>query len=57
MSGSGRAPTAKSLDVFTGYSPHAAPTPTPGVLLGVWVEDTDPNDSNKKDVFYRFFAE
>lgn len=46
---------AKVLNAFEGYSPHAAPTPTPGVFLGVWVEDTDPNDKNKKDVFYRFF--
>lgn len=41
--------------VFEGYSPRAAPTPTPGVFLGVWVE-ADPVDQNKKDVYYRFFS-
>lgn len=53
----GNYPAAAQVSTaFEGYSPHAAPTPTPGVFLGVWVEDTDPNDKNKKDVFYRFFG-
>ena len=41
--------------IFEGYSPHVAPTPTPGVFLGAWVEEI-PNMPNKKDVYYRFFA-
>jgi hypothetical protein len=40
---------------FEGYSPHAAPTPTPGVFLGAWVEQVS-SDPNHKDVFYRFFS-
>lgn len=47
---------AQVLPVFEGYSPHVAPTPTAGVFLGVWVEQTDPSDDSKKDVFYRFFS-
>jgi hypothetical protein len=50
-------PAAAAVNpIFEGYSPRAAPTPTPGVFLGVWVE-ADPVDQNKKDVYSRFFAD
>lgn len=48
--------SAVANPIFEGYSPRAAPTPTPGVFLGVWVE-ADPVDENKKDVYYRFFSD
>ncbi len=38
-----------------GYSPHAVATPTPGVFLGVWVEQV-PNFPDQKDVYYRLFS-
>ena len=34
-----------------GYSHHVAPTPTPGVYLGVWVEGPD----GAQDIYYRLF--